>query len=160
MRYSLISTKMQCSNRSGNVKVCRRPAPIWAAGMTIPTTFSQIGSFQRKTKIRPTDLGDGLDIDAVVSFMRFTEYATGSSGVSSSEALEIVRRALTSNETYRVMTPEKDHPVITLQYADDMKIELIPAFVDGAGGLPSRNRSQMLRNRHVLRRMGTRRLRL
>lgn len=34
------------------------------------------------------------------------------------------------------MTPEKDHPVITLQYADDMKIELIPAFVDGTGGHP------------------------
>ena len=37
---------------------------------------SQIGSFQRKTKIRPIDLGDSLDVDAVVSFGRFTQYAT------------------------------------------------------------------------------------
>jgi len=35
-------------------------------------TVSQIGSFQRKTKIRPADLGDALDIDAVVNFKRFS----------------------------------------------------------------------------------------
>jgi hypothetical protein len=100
-------------------------------------TVSQIGSFQRKTKIRPADLGDGLDIDAVVSFRRFTHYAGyGENGMTPSDALEIVRRALTSNQIYRVMTPVKDHPVVTLQYADDMKIELIPAFVDGTGTHP------------------------
>ena len=93
-------------------------------------TVSQVGSFQRKTKIRPADLSDGLDIDAVVSFMRFTQYAVGGNGVTPAGALEAVRRALTSNEIYRVMEPEKDHPVVTLQYADDMKIELIP------GGCP------------------------
>lgn len=97
---------------------------------------SQIGSFQRKTKIRPADLGDGLDIDVVVSFKRFTEYATGGNGVSPEGALETVRRALTSNETYRVMAPEKDHPVVTLKYADGMLIELIPAFKDGTGAYP------------------------
>jgi len=100
-------------------------------------TVSQIGSFQRKTKIRPADLGDGLDIDAVVSFKRFTHYASdGENGTTPSDALEIVRQALTSNQTYRVMTPVKDHPVVTLQYADDMKIELIPAFMDGTGAHP------------------------
>jgi hypothetical protein len=100
-------------------------------------TVSQIGSFQRKTKIRPADLGEGLDIDAVVSFKRFTHYArSGEDGTTPAGALEIVRRALTSNQTYRVMAPVKDHPVVTLQYADDMKIELIPAFVDGTGTHP------------------------
>jgi len=97
---------------------------------------SQIGSFQRKTKIRPADLSDGLDIDVVVSFKRFTQYATDGSGVSPAGTLETVRRAVTSNETYRVMAPEIDHPVVTLQYADDMKIELIPAFVDCTGDHP------------------------
>lgn len=100
-------------------------------------TVCQIGSFQRKTKIRPADLGDALDIDAVVSFKRFTHYArSGEDGTSPSDALEIVRRALVSNATYRVMTPVKDHPVVTLQYADDMKIELIPAFADATGAHP------------------------
>lgn len=96
-------------------------------------TVSQIGSFQRKTKIRPAGLGDALDIDAVVSFGRFYKYAgVGESGTTPSNALEIIRRALVSNETYRVMTPEKDHPVVTLQYADDMKIELTPANLKAA----------------------------
>jgi Second Messenger Oligonucleotide or Dinucleotide Synthetase domain len=100
-------------------------------------TVSQIGSFRRKTRIRPVDLGDALDIDAVVSFGRFSKYAgTGESGTTPSNALEIVRRALISNQTYRVMTPVKDHPVVTLDYADNMKIELIPAFVDGTGTHP------------------------
>lgn len=94
-------------------------------------TVSQIGSFQRKTKIRPADLSDALDMDAVVNFKRFTQYTfSEGEGVSPSKALEIVRRALTSNQTYRVMAPVKDHPVVTLQYADEMKIELIPAFAD------------------------------
>jgi hypothetical protein len=100
-------------------------------------TVSQIGSFKRKTKIRPAGLGDALDIDAAVSFMRFTQYArSGENGVTPSNALEIVRRALTSNQTYHVMAPVKDHPVVALEYADDMKIELIPAFVDGTGAHP------------------------
>ncbi len=38
-------------------------------------TLRQIGSFQRKTKIRPVDLSDRLDIDVVVSFGRFFQYA-------------------------------------------------------------------------------------
>ena len=99
-------------------------------------TVSQIGSFQRKTKIRPADLSDGLDIDVAVSFRRFTEYAIGGNGVSPEAALETVRRALTSNETYRVMAPQKDHPVVTLKYADGMLIELIPAFLDCTGAHP------------------------
>jgi len=105
---------------------------------TLPgKTVSQIGSFQRKTKIRPADLGDALDIDAVVSFGRFYKYAgAGESGTTPSNALETVRRALVSDKTYRVMTPKKDHPVVTLQYADDMKIELIPAFADATGAHP------------------------
>src|SRR5437870_10782597 len=84
-------------------------------------TVSQVGSFQRKTKIRPADLSDALDIDVAVNFMRFTHYATAGNGVSPAGALETVRHALASNETYKVMDPGKNHPVVTLQYADDMK---------------------------------------
>ncbi len=41
----------------------------------------QIGSFQRKTKIRPLDLSDKLDIDAIVSFGPFRRFATDGRGV-------------------------------------------------------------------------------
>lgn len=96
-------------------------------------TVRQIGSFQRKTKIRPNDLGDRLDIDALVSFGRFFAYASGSNGVTPASALQIVRNALSSNETYRVMPQQQDHPVIRLEYADQMSIELVAAFEDCTG---------------------------
>jgi Second Messenger Oligonucleotide or Dinucleotide Synthetase domain len=99
-------------------------------------TVRQIGSFQRKTKIRPSDLSDTLDVDAVVAFKRFTTYATDGSGTTPSSALDLVRSALVSDKTYRVMTPVKDHPVVTLQYADAMKMEITPAFIDGTGNHP------------------------
>jgi len=100
-------------------------------------TLRQVGSFQRKTKIRPVGLGDQLDVDAVVSFGRFTHYAPpNSAGTTPSKALDIVRRALSSNQTYRVMPQEQDHPVVRLQYADQMAIELIPAYEDYTGQHP------------------------
>jgi len=97
-------------------------------------TLRQIGSFQRKTKIRPADLSDKLDIDVVVSFGRFYQYAPSpTQGVSPAQALEIVRQGLGWNETYRVMPQQTDHPTIRLQYADQMAIELVPAYEDFTG---------------------------
>lgn len=97
-------------------------------------TVRQIGSFQRKTKIRPADLGDRLDIDVVVSFGRFYHYApAGTQGLSPAHALEIVRQGLRWNETYRVMPQSKDLPTIQLEYADKMAIELVPAYEDLTG---------------------------
>src|SRR6266478_2779040 len=101
-------------------------------------TVRQIGSFQRKTKIRPADLSDRLDIDVVVSFGSFYHYApTGSQGgVSPAFALEIVRQGLRRNETYRVMPQSQDHPTIRLEYADQMAIEMVPAYEDLTGQHP------------------------
>ena len=96
----------------------------------------QIGSFQRKTKIRPLDLSDKLDIDAIVSFGPFRRFATDGRGVSPALALETIRRALATNELYRVMPQVTDHPIIRLQYADDMSIELAAVFEDLTGRYP------------------------
>ena len=52
----------------------------------------QIGSFQRKTKIRPADLSDALDIDAIVSFGDATRLgAPGEEGVTPSAAARTVK---------------------------------------------------------------------
>ena len=40
---------------------------------------------------------------------------------------------IASNEKYRVMPQEVDHPVIRLDYADEMTFELVPAFEDKTG---------------------------
>jgi hypothetical protein len=97
-------------------------------------TLRQIGSFQRKTKIRPADLSDRLDIDVVVSFGRFFQYAVpGTVGTTPAMALETVRQAIQSNQVYRVMPQQQDHPIIRIEYADQMAIEFVPAFEDLTG---------------------------
>jgi hypothetical protein len=97
-------------------------------------TLRQIGSFQRKTKIRPIDLGDQLDIDVVVSFGPFFQYSSSATeGTTPTKALEIVRQAVRWNQTYRVMPQRPDHPSLRLEYADQMAIELVPAFEDRTG---------------------------
>ncbi len=77
-------------------------------------TLRQIGSFQRKTKIRPVDLSDRLDIDVVVSFGRFFQYAAP--GIEGT-----------------VMPQKQDHPSLRIEYADQMTIEFVPAFEDLTG---------------------------
>lgn len=94
----------------------------------------QIGSFQRQTKIRPQDLSDALDLDVLVVFHAFTAFAApGQKGTTPAESLQIVRKALVSNDIYHVMAPKQDSPVVVLEYADDFKIELVPAFIDKTG---------------------------
>jgi len=94
-------------------------------------TLHQIGSFQRKTKIRPADLSNQLDIEVLVSFGRFAQYSErGMGGVTPSEALPIVELALQLNEIYRVMPQQQDHPTVRVEYADQMAIELVPGFED------------------------------
>lgn len=94
-------------------------------------TVKQIGSFQRQTKIRPEDLSDGLDVDALVIFGSFTKFAApGENGVTPNAALHQVNRSLTAEDTYSVMEPELDSPVVVLEYNDAFKVEFVPAYID------------------------------
>jgi hypothetical protein len=94
-------------------------------------TVKQIGSFQRQTKIRPEDLSDGLDVDALVIFGSFTKFAgPGENGVTPNGALQQVDRSLTASDTYSVMEPEQDSPAVVLEYNDAFKVEFVPAFID------------------------------
>ncbi|MCL4516328.1 MAG: hypothetical protein M1379_12185 [Firmicutes bacterium] len=95
---------------------------------------TQIGSFQRKTKIRPVDLSDHLDIDVLVSFGPASKIARfPERGITPIEALKTVRDALSSDKTYRIMKPKTDAPTVVLEYADDFSMELVPAFADKTG---------------------------
>jgi hypothetical protein len=96
----------------------------------------QIGSFQRRTKIRPLDLSDALDVDALVSFGPAYNFSgAGENGVTPQKALQVVRSAISSNDIYKVMEPTTDAPVVVLEYADrtPFKIELAAGYVDKMG---------------------------
>src|SRR5512136_414562 len=61
-------------------------------------TLHQIGSFRRKTKIRPADLSDQLDIEVLVCLGRFPQpSAPGMEKVTPSSALHMLRPAIPSN---------------------------------------------------------------
>jgi hypothetical protein len=97
---------------------------------------SQVGSFQRKTKIRPRDENAKLDIDAIVSFGEARSFEPFGQGITPQVALQIVRKALVADKTYRLMNPDSDAPTVVLEYADGFKIELIPSFKDLTGTYP------------------------
>ena len=91
----------------------------------------QIGSFSRGTKIRPPDLSAQLDIEVLVSFGLFSHSsAADKEGFTPSRVLQILRLAILSNDTYRVMPQQQDQLTVRVEYPDQMTIELRPAFED------------------------------
>lgn len=96
-------------------------------------TVRQIGSFQRHTKIRPLDLSDVLDVDALVVLGEMRKYAPQVKELGPGDCLKKVMRALRRDETYRIMEPENDSPVITLEYADGLKIEVAVGWSELTG---------------------------
>jgi len=98
-------------------------------------TVTQIGSFQRKTKIRPLDLSDKLDIDLLVKFKTASWSLFGMPGVweTPESALDKIQRILVADQTYRLMRPKPDAPTVSLAYADQFTFEIVPALVDKTG---------------------------
>ena len=94
----------------------------------------QIGSFQRRTKIRPLKDSDSIDVDAIVCFGGVVRYAND--GTSPADALSIVRKALESDETYKLMEPAADTPTVVLEYSDGFKMELVPCYREKTGKYP------------------------
>jgi len=109
---------------------------------TLPGSLvKQVGSFQRHSKIRPASLSrlqlflaghedyTPIDMDALVCVGNATTWAPPYQGIMPSDILGLVRRALDSHGTYK-MKAEIDSPTVTLSYANEFKIELIPCFRD------------------------------
>lgn len=99
----------------------------------------QVGSFQRKTKIRPAKDNGDLDIDVLVILRIAHRFAKSHErSYSTNDGLEEVKSGLTDHDTYKAMKPRKDAPVVTLKYTDGFRFELIPALIDGTGVHTSR----------------------
>ncbi len=94
-------------------------------------TLRQIGSFQRKTKIRPVDMSDDLDVDAVVVLGDARSFSSG--GSTSPQVLSRVRNALRSSDIYRSMGPQTDAPTVVLEYADRFRMEIAAGYRDLTG---------------------------
>lgn len=116
-------------SRVGEAKQHYNAVKSWLESR-LNVTVRRVGSFQRHTKIRPiveNGVISPIDIDAVVCFGDVTHFVSYG-GTSAASALEQVRAALASNRTYQILEPKIDHPVVTLSYANEFFLELIPCF--------------------------------
>ncbi|MDP8230043.1 MAG: hypothetical protein P9L93_02950 [Candidatus Gorgyraea atricola] len=94
-----------------------------------------IGSLQRKTRIQPNDSQQPFDIDILVVLGNF-EMWIPEGGITPSNAIDEVEGIVSNNEKYKRMGPETDSPAIVLEYAGNIVIELIPAYIDNIGQAP------------------------
>lgn len=114
----------------------------WIESRLPGTLVKQVGSFQRNSKIRPvsvirlfpllssSDDYTAIDMDAIVCFGNATTWVPSHQGTMPTDVLALVRRALNSHGTYKLMEPTVDSPTVVLSYANEFKIELIPCFRD------------------------------
>ena len=88
-----------------------------------------IGSLQRKTRIQPR-ANDIFDIDILVVLGEFHGVAEVGRGVSPSEAIDNLYEIMKKHGTYRKMDPQKDYPTVFIEYKDNIRVELVPAYRD------------------------------
>ncbi len=94
-----------------------------------------IGSLQRLTRIQPRE-NDEFDIDILVVLGEFTNWVTVG-GVSPAHALNTVHAAAMESDRYAAKNPQQDAPTVSLDFADRIKVELVPAYIDNIGTTPS-----------------------
>jgi hypothetical protein len=96
-----------------------------------------IGSLQRQTRIQPR-LGDEFDIDILVVLGEFYNWLPvgDPNGVTPDRALNYVYGAVEGSDRYSTKNPAHDAPTVALQFADKIKVELVPAFLDMIGQSP------------------------
>ena len=88
-----------------------------------------IGSLQRKTRIQPR-AKDTFDIDILISLGEFHRIAEDGTGVSPSDAIDKLYKIMREHGVYRKMDPQKDYPTVFIEYEDNIKVELVPAYRD------------------------------
>ncbi len=93
-----------------------------------------IGSLQRQTRIQPKE-GDAFDIDVLVVLGSFYNWLPAGSpgGVTPQAAMETLHEVVSESERYDSMNPQQDQPTVSLEYQDNTKVELVPAYLDMIG---------------------------
>jgi hypothetical protein len=92
-----------------------------------------IGSLQRRTRIQPRQ-GHTFDIDILVIRGHFDRWAGPSeSGFTAQQALDQLHGLVRSSPRYGSMGPQQDQPTVTFEYQNDVKVELVPGYIDMIG---------------------------
>jgi len=91
-----------------------------------------IGSLQRKTRINPGTTGK-FDIDMIVVMGEFTHWLPAGQGLTPQVAIASLHATVEASARYNAMEPVPDAPAVTLTGADDIQVQLVPAYVDKIG---------------------------
>jgi hypothetical protein len=93
-----------------------------------------IGSVGRQTRIQPR-ASDLFDIDILVILGQFDAW-TAFGGVTPDAAMQRALSLVQQSERYASMDPTPDHPTISVEYQDNIKVELVPSYRDNVGAWP------------------------
>lgn len=98
------------------------------------TDTKLIGSVRRKTRIKPRER-DTFDIDIVAIIGKCYGWVPAGDprGTTTVQALGVVDAAAKSSDRYSTKSPTMDSPTLTLTFADGVKVEIVPAFMDEVG---------------------------
>lgn len=107
----------------------------WIESVNPSIETKLIGSLQRQTRIQPRS-NDEFDIDILVVLGKFYSWVPYG-GVTPYDALSNVENIVSTNQRYNRMGPETDSPAVSIEYANKVKVELIPAYVDNIGQMPN-----------------------
>lgn len=94
-----------------------------------------VGSLQKGTRIQPRETDD-FDIDVLVILGGFNQWAV-TGGVTPQAAMDYVHQSVDDSSRYSSMGVQQDHPTVTFEYADNVKVELIPAYRNNVGASPT-----------------------
>jgi|SRR6185437_8908498 hypothetical protein len=135
--FDIVKTKLEL-NETFRQTVSRQHNAVRSAiestGQSVDDT-KLIGSVLRQTRIQPRD-GDLFDIDILVVLGSFERWLP-IGGITAQNAMDHVYGLVSGSARYGAMAPQQDHPVITFEYANDVKVELVPAYRDNVGASPS-----------------------
>ena len=93
-----------------------------------------IGSLQRKTRIHPLP-GQVFDVDILVILHEFTGWVS-EGGITPSDAMTKLDGVVEQSRRYEAMNPQRDDPTIIIEHTGEIKIELVPAYLDNIGYSP------------------------
>jgi len=94
-----------------------------------------IGSVARKTRISPGS-GKKFDIDILVIAGEFGSWVS-SGGITPQMALDQLHTTVNQSARYGEMNPFQDAPTVTMTYADEIPVQLVPAYIDMIGHDPA-----------------------
>jgi hypothetical protein len=123
----------------------------WIESFDSSISTKLIGSLQRKTRIQPRQ-DYTFDIDILIVLGCFDRWVPSGQGITPESTLRKLQAIVENHGTYQKLGPENDCPTICYEYANKVKVELVPAYLDQIGDIHPKGRGYYIpiNNRWVL----------